>query len=329
MELTNKTVLVTGAAGFIGSHLVESLLEKGCDVHALVKYSSSGNIGNLRWLKSDSGRMKVIYGNIRDYGSVYNAMKKCDIVFHLSSLISIPYSYENPTAYFETNVNGVLNILEASRKLGIERILHTSTSEVYGSAQYVPMDEEHPTITQSPYSASKLAADKVSQSYYLSFDTPVMIVRPFNVFGPRQSTRAFIPSVIMQVLKGKEIKMGDLTPSRDLTFVKDTVQGFIALAEAENGVFGEIFNIGTNQEHKIGEVAKKIIELVNPDAKIIIEQSRIRPTKSEVTQLCADTKKIKKYTKWECNYSFEEGLVETIEWFKDNMHLLEYYSNLI
>ncbi|MFX1283456.1 MAG: SDR family NAD(P)-dependent oxidoreductase [Promethearchaeota archaeon] len=330
MELSGEKVLITGAGGFIGSHLVEVLLKKGCNVRAFIKYSSSGNIGNLKWLKNNTNNLTVIYGDVRDYDSVFQAMKGCSIVFHLAALISIPYSYSNPVGFFKTNVLGTLNVLETARKLRIERILHTSTSEVYGTAQYVPMDEKHPTIAQSPYSASKIAADKASESYFLSYNVPVVIVRPFNTFGPRQSTRAFIPSVIVQALTKDEIKMGDLTPTRDLTYVIDTVEGFIALAIAEEDVLGKTFNLGTGQEHIVGDVAKKILSLTNPKGRIVTESSRIRPKKSEVRRLCSNPEKIWKYTNWKCKYSFDEGIEKTIHWFKNNKQILaEFYSNLI
>ncbi len=329
MNLSKKRILVTGAGGFIGSHLVEALLAKLCYVRAFIKYNSLGNIGNLKWLNEKPKNLEIIFGDIRDYGSVVQAMKGCDIIFHLSSVISIPYSYVNPVGYFDTNVIGAMNVLEASRKLKIERILHTSTSEVYGTAQYIPMDEKHPTITQSPYSASKLSADNLALSYFLSFGVPVVIVRPFNTFGPRQSPRAFIPSVILQALTSNEVKMGDLTPTRDLTYVTDTVNGFIALAETDNEVLGETFNLGTGQEQIVGKVAEKIISYINPSAKIVREESRIRPEKSEVKRLCADTSKVMKYTNWNCQYQFDEGLEKTLEWYKNNRHTMDFQSTLV
>lgn len=315
-----KKVLVTGADGFIGSHLTERLLEKGYDVRAFVYYNSFNNWGWLDSLpKEKLDRIEIFSGDIRDPNGVREAMKEVDIVFHLAALIAIPFSYHSPDSYVDTNIKGTLNVLQAARDLGTKRVLITSTSEVYGTAQYVPIDEKHPYQGQSPYSATKIGADRLAESFYRSFNLPVTIVRPFNTYGPRQSARAVIPTIITQLLAGKtEIKLGSLTPTRDFNFVKDTADGFIAIAESHNTI-GEEINIATQQEISIGELANELIKQINPKAIIICEDERLRPEKSEVNRLLGSNEKIKNLTSWKPNYTFSEGLAETIEFFKENL----------
>jgi len=313
-----KNILVTGAGGFIGSHLTELLVEKGYNVKAFVHYNSWNKWG---WLDTSPAKNKVeiITGDIRDYDSVYSAMTGCDTVFHLAALIGIPYSYVSPQAYIKTNIDGTYNVLQSARQLGIEKIMVTSTSETYGTAQYVPIDEKHPMVGQSPYSATKIAADQLSISYYNSFDTPVKIVRPFNTYGPRQSARAIIPTVISQILNGeKTLKLGNISPTRDLTFVKDTANGFYEIANAE-GLFGEFTNIGMNEEITIGNLVKLIAELIGTNVEIISDEQRVRPGKSEVERLFCDNAKIKANTLWTPNYTLISGLKETIEWIGNNL----------
>lgn len=313
-----KNVLVTGAGGFIGSHLSELLVEKGFNVKAFVHYNSSNKWG---WLESSpiKNQIQIISGDIRDFDSVYDAVQGCDTVFHLAALIGIPYSYVSPQAYIKTNIDGTYNILQSARQLEIEKILITSTSETYGTAQYVPIDEKHPMVGQSPYSATKIAADQLSISYYKSFNLPVKIVRPFNTYGPRQSARAIIPTVISQILNGnKVLKLGNLTPTRDLTFVKDTANGFYEIANAD-GLFGEITNIGMREEIAIGDLVKLISNLIGSKVDIISDEQRIRPEKSEVERLFCNNEKIIKNTLWKPNYTLEKGLMETIEWIKNNL----------
>ena len=313
-----KNILVTGAGGFIGSHLTELLVEKGYNVKAFVHYNSWNKWG---WLDTSPAKNKVeiITGDIRDYDSVYSAMTGCDTVFHLAALIGIPYSYVSPQAYIKTNIDGTYNVLQSARQLGIEKVMVTSTSETYGTAQYVPIDEKHPMVGQSPYSATKIAADQLSISYYNSFDTPVKIVRPFNTYGPRQSARAIIPTVISQILNGeKTLKLGNISPTRDLTFVKDTANGFYEIANAE-GLFGEFTNIGMNEEITIGNLVKLIAELIGTNVEIISDEQRVRPGKSEVERLFCDNAKIKANTLWTPNYTLISGLKETIEWIGNNL----------
>ena len=315
-------VLVTGAAGFIGSHLTELLVEKGFDVKAFVRYNSKNNWG---WLESSSVKenIEVVTGDIRDYDSVHSALKGCNVVMHLAALIGIPYSYVSPKAYIETNITGTYNILQASKELGLENILVTSTSETYGTAQYVPIDENHPMVGQSPYSATKIAADQIAISYYRSFELPVKLVRPFNTYGPRQSARAIIPTVISQILSGKkELKLGNLTPTRDLTFAKDTANGFLEICKSEK-LYGEITNIGMNEEISIGDLVYKIAGLIGSDVSIITDDERIRPANSEVERLMCSNEKITTNTDWKPNYNLDEGLQETINWLKHNM---QYYK---
>lgn len=313
-------ILITGAGGFIGSHLTEACIDHGYEVKAFVHYNSRNQWG---WLEPSKHRqsIQVVAGDIRDYDSVYKAMKGCDAVFHLAALIGIPYSYVSPLAYIRTNIEGTYNVLEASRELGLKDILITSTSETYGTAQYVPIDEGHPQVGQSPYSATKIAADQLALSYWRSFELPVKVVRPFNTFGPRQSARAIIPTIVTQILSGERtIKLGNLTPTRDLTFVKDTVEGFIAIYEA-SGLYGEVTNIGTNTEISMADVASVIADIMEVDVTISCDQERVRPKKSEVERLVCNNTKIITTTGWRPRYSFREGLIETIDWIKEHVHL--------
>jgi len=315
-----KKILVTGAGGFIGSHLTELLVKEGFSVKAFVRYNSINNWG---WLESSDVKndIEVISGDIRDYDSVYNALQDCTATFHLAALIGIPYSYVSPLAYIKTNIEGTYNVLQISKELGIEQVLVTSTSETYGTAQYVPIDEKHPMVGQSPYSASKIAADQLSISYNRSFDFPVKIVRPFNTYGPRQSARAIIPTVITQILSGKtEIKLGNMTPTRDLTFVKDTCKGFLEIFKADN-LFGEITNIGMKTEISIGNLVRKISDLLGVNITIETEEQRIRPENSEVERLFCENNKLVKNTNWNPDYSLESGLIETIDWLRRNLNL--------
>lgn len=312
-----RNILVTGAGGFIGSHLTELLVEKGYNVKAFVHYNSWNKWG---WLDTSAAKnsIEIITGDIRDYDSVFAAMTGCDTVFHLAALIGIPYSYVSPQAYIKTNIDGTYNILQAARQLGVEKIMITSTSETYGTAQYVPIDEKHPMVGQSPYSATKIAADQLSISYYKSFDLPVKIVRPFNTYGPRQSARAIIPTAISQILAGQTaLKLGNLTPTRDLTFVKDTAKGFFEIAQAD-GLFGEITNIGMSEEITIGNLVQMIADLIGTKVEIISDEQRIRPDKSEVERLFCNNTKIMANTAWRPYYHLESGLKETIEWIQNN-----------
>ena len=315
-----KKVLVTGADGFIGSHLTESLLEKGYDVKVFTYYNSFNTWGWLDTLpKEKLNQIEVFSGDIRDPNGLREAMKGVDQVFHLAALIAIPFSYHSPDSYVDTNIKGTLNILQAARDLGTEKIMVTSTSEVYGTAQYVPIDEKHPFQGQSPYSATKIGADRLAESFYRSFNLPVAIVRPFNTFGPRQSARAVIPTIITQLLAGREeIKLGSLTPTRDFNYVKDTAAGFIAIAESDKTI-GQEINIATQREISIGDLAKEIIAQINPDAKIVCDEQRLRPEKSEVNRLLGANAKIKELTDWKQQYTFEQGIAETIAWIRQNM----------
>ncbi len=313
-------VLVTGSDGFIGSHLVEELVKKGYEVKAFVYYNSFNNWGWLDTLdKSIMDHVEVFAGDVRDPNGVREAMKGCDAVFHLAALIAIPFSYHSPDAYVDTNIKGTLNILQAARDLGTKRVLVTSTSEVYGTAQYVPIDEKHPYQGQSPYSATKIGADRLAESFYRSFDLPVTIVRPFNTFGPRQSARAVIPTIITQLLAGKEeIKLGSLTPTRDFNYVKDTAHGFIAMYESDKTI-GQEINIATQKEISIGHLAEELIRQINPNARIICDEDRLRPEKSEVNRLLGSNAKILELTDWKPQYTFEQGLAETIEFLRHNL----------
>ncbi len=315
-----KKVLVTGADGFIGSHLTESLLEKGYEVKAFAYYNSFNTWGWLDTLaKEKLDQIEVFTGDIRDPNGVRTALKGTDAVFHLAALIAIPFSYHSPDSYVDTNIKGTLNVLQAARDLDLQRVLVTSTSEVYGTAQYVPIDEHHPFQGQSPYSATKIGADRLAESFYRSFELPVSIVRPFNTYGPRQSARAVIPTIITQLLAGKEeIKLGSLTPTRDFNYVKDTAAGFIAIAESDQTI-GEEINIATQQEISIGDLANEIISQINPKAKIICEEQRLRPEKSEVNRLLGSNEKIKALTEWKQQYTFAQGIQETITWLREHM----------
>lgn len=315
-----KKFLVTGADGFIGSHLTEELVKQGYQVRAFVLYNSFNTWGWLDTLpKEIMDNVEVFTGDVRDPNGVKEAMKGCDAVFHLAALIAIPFSYHSPDTYVDTNIKGTLNVLQAARDLDIERVLVTSTSEVYGTAQYVPIDENHPYQGQSPYSATKIGADRLAESFYRSFDLPVSIVRPFNTYGPRQSARAVIPTIITQLLAGKtEIKLGSLTPTRDFNFVKDTANGFIKIYESDKTI-GEEINIATQHEISIGQLAEELIRQINPQATIVCDEERLRPEKSEVNRLLGSNEKILRLTDWKPQYTFEQGLAETIEFFKNNL----------
>lgn len=315
-----KKVLVTGADGFIGSHLTEELVRKGYEVRAFAYYNSFNTWGWLDTLPEDIMKhVDVFTGDIRDPNGVRTAMQGMDEVFHLAALIAIPFSYHSPDSYVDTNIKGTLNVLQAARDLDIQKIMVTSTSEVYGTAQYVPIDEKHPYQGQSPYSATKIGADRLAESFYRSFDLPVVIVRPFNTYGPRQSARAVIPTIITQLLAGKdEIRLGSLTPTRDFNYVKDTAAGFIAIAESDKTV-GEEINIATGTEISIGDLAREIISQINPNAKIVCDEDRLRPDKSEVNRLLGDNTKIRTLTDWEQKYTFSQGIAATIEWLRSNM----------
>ncbi len=324
-----KKVFVTGADGFIGSHLTELLVEHGYKVKAFCYYNSFNSLGWLDSLpKKILNEIEFFSGDIRDPNGVRAAMKDVNVVYHLAALIAIPFSYHSPDSYIDTNIKGTLNVLQAARDFSIEKVLVTSTSEVYGTAQYVPIDEMHPRQAQSPYSASKIGADSIAESFYRSFELPVTIVRPFNTYGPRQSARAVIPTIISQLLSGvREIKLGDLTPTRDLVFVKDTVNGFLEIAKSDK-LIGEDCNIATESEISIGNVAKEIINQINPSAKIIQDPERLRPTNSEVFRLFGSSEKLKLNTNWQQNYSFEQGISETIEWFKNSGNLKNYKAEI-
>lgn len=325
----SKKVLVTGADGFIGSHLTELLLDEGYDVRAFSYYNSFNSWGWLDTLpKEKLKEIDIFTGDIRDPNGVRTAMKGVDEVFHLAALIAIPFSYHSPDSYVDTNIKGTLNVLQAARDFDTSKILITSTSEVYGTAQYVPIDEKHPYKGQSPYSATKIGADRLAESFYRSFNMPISIVRPFNTYGPRQSARAVIPTIITQLLSGQnEIKLGSLTPTRDFNYVKDTARGFLEISKSSKTV-GEEINIATQREVSIGDLADELIRQINPNARIICDEVRIRPDKSEVNRLLGSNKKIKQLTNWEPKYTFEEGIKETIEWFKVEENMKGYKSNI-
>ena len=322
-------VLVTGADGFIGSHLVEELIKDGYDVRAFVYYNSFNSWGWLDALpKNILDKIEIFSGDIRDPNGTREAMKGVDVVYHLAALIAIPFSYHSPDSYVDTNIKGTLNILQAARELGTKRILVTSTSEVYGTAKYVPIDESHPFQGQSPYSATKIGADRIAESFYRSFNMPITIVRPFNTYGPRQSARAIIPTIITQLLAGEsEIKLGFLSPTRDFNYVLDTARGFIEIANSDKTI-GEEINIATQQEISIEQLANELIKQINPKAKIVCDGQRLRPENSEVNRLLGSNEKIKRLTNWKSAYTFEEGIKETIEWFKDEENLKRYKSNI-
>jgi dTDP-glucose 4,6-dehydratase len=333
MILKNKKILITGADGFIGSHLVEELTKMNNDVRAFVFYNSFNSWG---WLDHVSKEIKknidVFPGDIRDPYGVRKAVQGIDMVFHLAALIAIPYSYHSPDTYIDTNVKGTLNIVQAARDVNLDRVIHTSTSEVYGTAQFVPITEDHPLQGQSPYSASKIGADQIALSFYRSFGTPVSIIRPFNTYGPRQSARAVIPTVITQIADGqRRIRLGNLHPTRDFNYIKDTVRGFIAIAESNESV-GEVINIGSNFEISIGETVNLIAKIMNADIKIDTDSDRLRPEKSEVERLWADNKKAKNLTGWEPLYAGKDGLKiglnETVEWFTNPENLKMYKTGI-
>ena len=313
-------ILVTGAEGFIGSHLTELLVNEGYDVRAMVQYNSFNNWG---WIDTFDEKIKnkldIFLGDVRDPNGVRTAMKDVDAVFHLAALIAIPYSYHSPDMYVDTNIKGTLNILQAAKDLGTKRVLVTSTSEVYGTAKYVPIDENHPYQGQSPYSATKIGADRIAESFYRSFNLPVTIVRPFNTYGPRQSARAVIPTIITQLLAGKkEIKLGSLEPTRDFNYVKDTARGFLEIYRSDKTI-GEEINIATQKEISIGDLAKELIKQINPEARIVCDDIRVRPENSEVERLLGSNEKIRALTDWSPQYTLEDGLKETIEFLRNNL----------
>lgn len=325
MILKDKKVLVTGADGFIGSHLVEALLDEGCDIRAFVCYNSFNSWGWLDTFPEEKlEALEVVAGDIRDPRGVEVALRGCDVVFHLAALIAIPFSYHSPDSYLDTNVKGTLNVLQAAKALGLKRILITSTSEVYGTAKYTPIDERHPFQGQSPYSATKIAADRMAEAFYRSFDLPVVIVRPFNTYGPRQSARAVIPTIITQLLSGEqEIRLGSLSPTRDFNFVLDTASGFIEIAKSDSTI-GEEINIASGVEISIGELANEIIGQLNCRAEIRCDDQRLRPEKSEVERLLGCNKKIRALTPWRPRYNLERGLAETIAWFLQSGNYKKY-----
>jgi NAD dependent epimerase/dehydratase len=329
MKLIGKKVLVTGADGFIGSHLVEALVKEGCIVRAFVFYNSFNSWGWLDSADTDTvKKIEVFAGDIRDPNGVATAMIGCDLVFHLAALIAIPFSYHSPDSYVDTNVKGTLNVLQAAKNCGVQRVLVTSTSEVYGTAQYAPIDEKHPFQGQSPYSATKIGADRLAESFFRSFGTPVIVVRPFNTYGPRQSARAVIPTVITQLLSGaEELKLGSLTPTRDFNFVCDTVAGFISLAECDDAVGKEV-NIATGVEHSIGDVVDTLIAQINPRAEVVTDDIRLRPDLSEVFRLIGDNRQIKSLTRWHPKFDLVAGLAETVAWFRRPENLSKYKSQL-
>ncbi|MCJ7700006.1 MAG: NAD-dependent 4,6-dehydratase LegB [Anaerolineales bacterium] len=317
LDWHKKKVLVTGAGGFIGSHLTEELIKRGAVVRGFVHYNALGRRGWLDYSPVITD-IEVLAGDIADRDSVRKAVKGVEVIFHLAALIGIPYSYQAPASYVHTNINGTLNVLQSALDEGVQRVVHTSTSEAYGTAQYVPIDEEHPLQGQSPYSATKIGADKLAESYYRSFGLPVATIRPFNTYGPRQSARAVIPTIITQALTQDKIKLGNLAPTRDLNFVADTVDGFISIAESP-GAIGEVINIGTGREISIGDLANTIFKIVGRDLDIEIDDQRLRPDASEVDRLCADITKAKEIMDWAPRVTLETGLQETISWIKDNL----------
>lgn len=328
-----RKVLITGADGFIGSHLTEALVRSGYEVRAFVYYNSFGSWGWLDHCAADvAGQFEVFAGDIRDPHGVKKAMEGCDAVLHLAALIAIPYSYHSPDTYVDTNIKGTLNVLQAAKELQVQKVIHTSTSEVYGTARFVPITEDHPLQGQSPYSATKIAADQLALSFYRSFQTPVGILRPFNTYGPRQSARAVIPTIIIQLQSGvKPLKLGALHPTRDFNFIEDTVRAFIAALDTD-GVVGEVVNVGSNFEISILETAKLIAEIMNVSLDIALDQERLRPDKSEVERLWADNRKAKQLLGWTPQYAgrdgFRRGLEKTIAWFSDPKHLAMYKPNV-
>lgn len=331
MDLHNSKLLVTGADGFIGSHLTEELVRRGCQVRAFVYYNSFNSWG---WLDQSPpeirDQIEVFAGDIRDPHGVAAAMEGCDVVFHLAALIAIPFSYHSPDAYVDTNVKGTLNVVQAARTHGV-KVIHTSTSEVYGTARFVPITEEHPLQGQSPYSATKIGADQIALSFYRSFDTPITVLRPFNTYGPRQSARAVIPTIITQIANGaKSIKLGSIQPTRDFNYVHDTVRGFIAAAESDKAV-GEVINVGSNYEISIGQTAQLIADVMEAEIKIETDDVRLRPEKSEVERLWADNARARDLLAWSPHYAgqagFKRGLKETVDWFTNPDNLSRYKSD--
>jgi NAD dependent epimerase/dehydratase len=329
MDLAGKNVVVTGADGFIGSHLTEALVASGCRVKAFVYYNSFGSWGWLDTVGPESlADVEIFSGDVRDPNGVREALKGSDVVFHLAALIGIPFSYHSPDSYVDTNVKGTLNVLQAARDLGLERVVVTSTSEVYGTARYVPIDEAHPLQGQSPYSATKIAADKLAESFFLSFGLPVVTVRPFNTYGPRQSARAVIPTIVTQLLSGAdEIRLGSLHPTRDLTFVADTCRGFIAVAGCDDAV-GRVVNVGTGNEISIGDLAAKLVATVRPGTPVVSTDERKRPEASEVERLVCDDKLVRELTGWSPEVGLDEGLARTVEWFGDPTNRAGYKPHL-
>ena len=323
MNWKNKKVLVTGADGFIGSHLTERLVELGVKVRALVYYNSFNSWG---WLdsfpKETLNKIEIIQGDIRDIYNLRSVMKNVDIVFHLAALIAIPYSYISPVSYIKTNIEGTLNVLQVATDLKLEKVIHTSTSETYGTAQYIPIDENHPLQGQSPYSASKIGADMIAESFYCAFNLPVATARPFNTYGPRQSARAVIPTIVSQIISNSSIRLGSLNPTRDFVYVKDTVEGLIAVAQSDKSV-GEVINIGTGVETSIGDLFEKIKTVLGKDVKVTFDEERVRPEKSEVLRLCASTEKAAKLLNFQTKYTLEEGLKETIDWIKKHLEIFK------
>lgn len=326
MQWSEKRVLVTGAGGFIGSHLTEKLANLGAKVRAFIRYNSRNDLGMFELLPSDiKEKIEIVMGDLRDSETMRDTIEDVDIIFHLGALIAIPYSYIRPKEVVETNIMGTLNVLSASKSFGVEKVIHTSTSEVYGTAKYVPIDEKHPLQGQSPYSASKIGADKIAESFYRSYTLPVAIARPFNTYGPRQSARAVIPTIISQALANDKIYLGSLHPTRDLTYIEDTIDGFIKIAESERSI-GEVINIGSSFEISIGDLATKIASLINKKVEVISDPERIRPQDSEVERLWADNSKAKELVYWQPSVSLEEGLDRTIEWMKSNLE--NYKANI-
>jgi NAD dependent epimerase/dehydratase len=331
--MSNKKILITGADGFIGSHLTEALVRAGHDVRAFVLYNSFNSWGWLDRCASDvKGRFEVFAGDVRDPNGVRTAMKDCDAVLHLAALIAIPYSYHSPDTYVDTNIKGTLNIVQAARDLGVSKVVQTSTSEVYGTARFVPITEDHPLQGQSPYSASKIGADQIAMSFYASFGTPVTLLRPFNTYGPRQSARAVIPTIITQIAHGqRQIKLGAVSPTRDFNYVTDTVAGFIAALESDRGI-GEVINLGSNFEISIGDTAHAIAEAMGTSIEIITDEERLRPEKSEVERLWASNTKARELLDWQPKYGSREGflrgLTETIAWFREPVNLSAYKADI-
>lgn len=331
--MTDQRILVTGADGFIGSHLIEALVRQGYKVRAFVLYNSFNSWGWLDQCSKDvKGQFEVFAGDIRDPYGVKEAMRGCDSVLHLAALIAIPYSYHSPETYVETNIKGTLNVLQAARELGVRRVIHTSTSEVYGTARFVPITEEHQLRGQSPYSATKIAADQLAYSFYASFKLPVVIARPFNTYGPRQSARAIIPTIITQIASGqRQIKLGAVSPTRDFNYVQDTVAGFIAALKSEQGL-GEAINLGSNFEISVGDTAQLIAEVMNAKIEIITEEARLRPADSEVERLWADNTRARELLGWQPGFAgregFKRGLAETAKWFSEPENLCSYKANV-